>query len=138
MTGSYGVVCDEYQMYCIDASKVCIAGSIAASVALRKIPLIVAPLHGAAFAVCAVSLWLGLDRVREKAFPYDTFDPEYFWYNVAFIVTTLALSVITTTYLVHEGVSLVNKNIHFNDVLQASVLNSLVFFFWTHFYDPYA
>lgn len=138
MAGSYGVAFEEYRMYCIDASKVCIAGSIAASVALRKIPLIVTPIHGTAFAVCAVSLWLGLDIAREKAFPYDTFDPDYFWYNVAFIVTTLALSVIATTYLVHEGVSLVNKNINFNAVLEASVLKSIIFFFWTHFYDPYA
>jgi len=128
---------DLYRDYCVDSAKLCIAGSFAMAV-LGKMSFIIAPVHGSVFAVSTVSWWLAIDKTVDTCFPdFNPTDPELpIGYNIALTVIPLALSTITTTYVVYEIGSLFSKKLTYSDIVKPSIVDCALFFGWTHFYVP--
>ena len=127
---------NQYYDYCVDSAKVCIAGSFGMAV-LGKMSFIIAPVHGALFAVSTVSWWLVIDKTVNSCFPdYDPTDPDLpIGYNIALTVIPLALSTITTTYMVHDITSSLSKKLTYSDIVTPSIVDCALFFGWTHFYE---
>lgn len=115
-----------------------IAPLTVAVITTSKIPLLVAPFHGGVFGTFAVTAALVQYMIEKKFFP--DFNPEAqevsYGLNLVLAIAPLALVALSTAYVIHKGGSRVYKEITYTDILKPSIFDAVLYFGWTHLYEP--